>query len=74
MKHCLPDMVPSNAVIAGNAGNAGSAGSAGNGEGRGVTENVVASFKEARDVNSSIPATRPFPALSFPAISALPAF
>ena len=75
MKHCLPDMVLSN--NAANAANAGIAVIAGNDESRGVIENVVASFREARDVNSSVPAIRPFPALSFPAftaISALTAF
>jgi len=63
MKHCLPDMELSN-----------NAGMAGNGESRAVTESVVASFKEARDINSSVPAMGPFPALPFSAISALPAF
>jgi hypothetical protein len=68
MKHCLSDMeLSNNAAIAGNAVNAE------NGESRGVTENVVASFKEARNVNSSVPAIRPFPARSFPAISAITA-
>ena len=67
MKYYLPDMVLSNAVIAGNAVSARSD------ESRGVAENVAASFEEARDVNSSIPAIQPCPALSFPAISAFPA-
>ena len=72
MKYYLPDM-----ALSDNAAIAESAVIAGNGESDGVTENVVASFKEARDVNLSVRAIRPFPALSFsafPAISALTAF
>jgi hypothetical protein len=57
-----------------NAANDVIAGNAENGESRGATENVVASFEEARYVNALVSATRPFPALSFPAFPAFPAF
>jgi hypothetical protein len=67
MKYCLPDMALSN--NAGSAGN-GPCSNAGHGERRGVIGNLVSSFREARDGNLSVPAIRPFPALSFPALTA----
>jgi hypothetical protein len=73
MKHYLPDMeLSNNAVIAAIAGN-DRCGNAESGESHGVTEDVVASFKEARDLNSSVPAIRPLPPLSFPAFTAISA-